>query len=656
MRISEIIIKNFRQFKDVKIVFSKNKEHDLHTIIGRNGHGKTNILNAINWCLYGDQPHLSSRSKLLPLLNMETIEESRYGEIKDVFVQVSITTDTDKNIIIRRKASFRLQGKGEEPIGIGKPELEVITTTSDNDTSILTDDEATNYVERVVPKKIREFFFFDGERLDKYFMNPDEQQISSAVFDISQIYLLQTLIKNLNNVKREIESEATRNNPDLDSIRLTKEQKERDLEQKINEINECKDQIKTSKEIIIECNDYLRGMPDVEDLEKERENLKQRINEIKDDNKTKKLQRSDKLMEFTKLVSIYPSIKYTLNTIDELREKGKIPPNVRPELLNKIITEEHCVICDRALDQNAIKAVEKLLNDIQLSSIIGQILTDVEVPLRVSVGQIKSLKNDMHVLNKQIIENENKLKELGEKVAEIDRKLDALKDKEKIKEKHEQRRLHEKLLETNLERLGQLKTELNSLEKQVKEYKDKFEEAMKKNINMQKLNKQRDFCDKAICVLEKVKSNIMNDTRKRIEEETRNTFFKLLWKKSTFKDVSISENYEISLTHDLGYECLGSISAAERELLALSFTLALHKVSGFSSQLMIDTPVSRVSDDNRHNFGKVLLEVSKEKQIILLFTPDEYSESIQKLFDSTASNRYKLKLSNNEKVASLEVI
>jgi DNA sulfur modification protein DndD len=587
---------------------------------------------------------------------METIEESRYGEIKDVFVQVSITTDTDKNIIIRRKASFRLQGKGEEPIGIGKPELEVITTTSDNDTSILTDDEATNYVERVVPKKIREFFFFDGERLDKYFMNPDEQQISSAVFDISQIYLLQTLIKNLNNVKREIESEATRNNPDLDSIRLTKEQKERDLEQKINEINECKDQIKTSKEIIIECNDYLRGMPDVEDLEKERENLKQRINEIKDDNKTKKLQRSDKLMEFTKLVSIYPSIKYTLNTIDELREKGKIPPNVRPELLNKIITEEHCVICDRALDQNAIKAVEKLLNDIQLSSIIGQILTDVEVPLRVSVGQIKSLKNDMHVLNKQIIENENKLKELGEKVAEIDRKLDALKDKEKIKEKHEQRRLHEKLLETNLERLGQLKTELNSLEKQVKEYKDKFEEAMKKNINMQKLNKQRDFCDKAICVLEKVKSNIMNDTRKRIEEETRNTFFKLLWKKSTFKDVSISENYEISLTHDLGYECLGSISAAERELLALSFTLALHKVSGFSSQLMIDTPVSRVSDDNRHNFGKVLLEVSKEKQIILLFTPDEYSESIQKLFDSTASNRYKLKLSNNEKVASLEVI
>lgn len=656
MRISEIVIKNFRQLKNLKITFPKNKEHDLHTIIGRNGHGKTNILNSINWCLYGEQPHLSSESKLLPLLNIETIEESSYGQIIDVFVQVSISINTGRNVIFKRKVSFRMQYGEEEPVKESSVEFEVITTDNIDNTQILTGDEATNYVERIAPKKIREFFFFDGERLDKYFINPDEQQISSAVFDISQIYLLHTLIKNLDNVKREIEKEATSNSPDLDSIREAKEQKEIELNHKKKEIDECKEQIKISREIIAECNEYLRGMPDVEDLEKKRENLKQQIIETRDDNKVKVLQRSDKLMELSKLVNLYPSIKYTLETTDELRKKRQIPPNIRPELLNEIIDKEHCIICDRGLDHESKKAVKKHLKDIHLSSAIGQMLTDIEVHIRISVERINLLKNEITDLNKQIIKNEDKLKQFGVGVAEIDRKLDALKDKEKIKEKHEQRILHEKMLEKNIEQLGRLKTELNNLEKHVNEMKNYFDRAMKKNMSIQKLNKQRNFCDKGINVLEKAKNSIMNDTRKKVEEETKNLFFKLLWKKATFKNVLINENYEISLIHELDYECLGSVSAAERELLALSFTLALHKVSGFSSQIMIDTPLSRVSDDNRYNFGKVLLEASKEKQVILLLTPDEYSVKIRELFYSPASNRYELKLSSDERVASLEVV
>lgn len=62
MRIKKIILNNYRQFKNIEINFNKNSENDLYIIIGKNGTGKTNILNALNWCLYNDEPHLSMDS------------------------------------------------------------------------------------------------------------------------------------------------------------------------------------------------------------------------------------------------------------------------------------------------------------------------------------------------------------------------------------------------------------------------------------------------------------------------------------------------------------------------------------------------------------------------------------------------------------------
>lgn len=94
-------------------------------------------------------------------------------------------------------------------------------------------------------------------------------------------------------------------------------------------------------------------------------------------------------------------------------------------------------------------------------------------------------------------------------------------------------------------------------------------------------------------------------------------------------------------------EMTGSLSATEKMALAYAFTLAIHKTSGKNCPLVIDSPLGRVSDDNRENMAKALLDVSRDKQIIMLFTPDEYSSSVQKLYQSSANVR-ELKLSSDE--------
>ena len=92
----------------------------------------------------------------------------------------------------------------------------------------------------------------------------------------------------------------------------------------------------------------------------------------------------------------------------------------------------------------------------------------------------------------------------------------------------------------------------------------------------------------------------------------------------------------------------GSLSATEYMALAYSFTLAIHEASGKNCPLVVDSPLGRVSDENRANMAAELLKISRNKQIIMLFTPDEYSEEVRKIYESVVSVR-DIVLSDDEK-------
>ena len=137
---------------------------------------------------------------------------------------------------------------------------------------------------------------------------------------------------------------------------------------------------------------------------------------------------------------------------------------------------------------------------------------------------------------------------------------------------------------------------------------------------------------------------MLAESRLEMENETFDTFSKLLWKKDAFSKVEILEDYTFRLLDNYGSQTLGSCSAAERALLALSFTLALQKVSMHESLLFIDTPIGRVDEDNRLNFINTLCEIAKSKQVILTFTPTEYDEKVSAALQDQYSTFSKLSL------------
>ena len=106
--------------------------------------------------------------------------------------------------------------------------------------------------------------------------------------------------------------------------------------------------------------------------------------------------------------------------------------------------------------------------------------------------------------------------------------------------------------------------------------------------------------------MNEIENEMMSEVKDKMQVETMNIFEKLDWKTKTFSHIELDDSYNLELFDKYGYPMVGSCSAAERALLALSFTLALQKVSGYDSTLFIDTPVGRVDLSNRANFAEVL--------------------------------------------------
>jgi len=652
MRIEKIILKNYRQFRKLELSFYKKSQNDLFVVIGLMGTGKTNILNAINWCFYGDEPHLSEESHQLPLLNLKTIKEAGDGEDKDVIAEIWIQGEDEEFFRVTRKSIFRVYKESKNP-SLHSTFFRVKATDRAGNTEIIEDEAAQNLVDRFVPKGIREYSFFDGDRLDRYFKEATGQKIQNAIFRISQVDLIDNVNNRLNNILKEKEKEAAKLNPDIKRIMEVVEKYEYALKTVEEQISTYKGQITIAKSEIKKIEENLKGVPDIEKLEVERVVLgkKKKAKKYHLDEKTK--ERRELLFEYATIIMSWSAMKKTLEIVEEKRKNKEIPPTFDICLLENIKQKEHCIICGRDLDKNAKKHVSILIDDIKLSSIIATELMFIESSLRPLIDKIKSFKSESKKVAYDIDQLEKDLSEIEKRINQVNKELYGF-DSDKIKYLHKKRMDLEKSRDANIKRMGMLEGDKKGLQKDLENSNRQVEEGLKKEKIAAELQRKIDFCSKALNIIKKIKKDIMEENRNMIEEKTKRSFQDLMWKKKTYEDIKIDQDYNLSLIHTMGYECLGTLSSGEREVLTLAFTIALHDVSGFDSSIIVDRPLAMVSGPSLKEITNIFSEISRFKQIILFLTPRDYTGDVSKILDHDASARFNLIMHTDESETKLE--
>ena len=635
MRIENIEIQNFRQYRNLSFKFPHVQgSNDLHIIYANNGVGKTNVLNAITWCLYDTEMHLGDKNTALAILNNQKVQELRQhlpeggNTIGDATVSILFSSDdAAEKIRFQRVGKFNVTNEAVIPVNT---EFSIMHFVDGEWNSIDSEEETLSLVKKNVPEEIHEYIFFDGEHLESYFKAGQFENIKNGIEELTQAKIIEKAETAFNKYLTDILNPQIANSSvkdiasaqkELDKIQSAIDAAVASIDTLKTQINNCDDEIATLDNIIsghVHVSEKTARLKEVDGL----------IETLKDEIAKKKAKMMVFAREYVQYFAMYPAIKSLYIYIQEQDKHGKLPPRIDKFLLKAIEEHKHCLVCDQDLSDHSYSFIQELRKELEVSSDTSALLNKTVVVLRQYLEKLSQYKaksetliNEEKALRKQhndYLEEEKQLNTYLMNIPNTEAITKAIEDKKEYRKKRDDIVAKKGVEEEHKKKLD------NDLYNQSKVLKSLIE----KNKQLEKINQQAEYCKKCRNVLKETRLDLLEESRREMEQETFDAFSRLLWKKDTFSKVEILEDYTFRLLDKYGSQTLGSCSAAERALLALSFTLALQKVSMHDSLLFIDTPIGRVDPDNRQNFVNTLCKIAKEKQVILTFTPAEYDDKV----------------------------
>lgn len=640
MRIESIEIQNFRQYRKEKFVFPKlNGKKDIHVIIGENGEGKTNILNALTWCLYGEELHLGDKNTAISKINSQYVQELRDRSQKNGETKVVVVMSIEEGgkITFMRTAIYSIT---QSNVIETKQDVIAIANVNGGNKIIEKKDDYEMYVSRYVPKEINEYIFFDGELMDQYFKSEKRGNIESGIKDLTKASTIEKTRNALNSYAKNEIAPVLKSNGDS---RVSEAQANLESDQKRREDQQEKvglilNQIKKAEEEIEKLTEKIQGFDTLKEKTDRLEELEIESDRLK--SSQKKLY--ENINEFVRQnyinFALYPALREFRNYIQNQESKGNLPPQIDKRLVQSIIDSKECVICGNHLNTEHLQHVLSILQKLEVSSKTSAELNRASSALNAIIDSMKAypkkkqtIIDQKKYLDIQVEKNEKEYEKLS-------KELRSIPNQDEIRKAIIEREEYRKRINPLHEKYGRENCILDARSKAVRRAEKELEDAMKSNRLLDIYRKQLDFCKKGIVLLDETLNEIIEECRKEMEVVTFEIFNKLIWKKDAFSKVNILEDYSFELLDAYGQQTLGACSAAERALLALSFTIALQQTSGHDSLLYIDTPLGRVGEKNRINFTEVLTEIAESKQVILSFTPTEYDDNVRRLLNNKYSS------------------
>ena len=615
----------------------------IHVIIGENGEGKTNILNALTWCLYGEELHLGDKNTAINKINSQYVQELRDHSQKNGETKVTVVMSIEDGgkITFMRTAIYSIT---QSNVIETKQDVIAIANANGGNKIIEKKDDYEMYVSRYVPKEINEYIFFDGELMDQYFKSEKRGNIESGIKDLTKASTIEKTKKQLNlYAKNEIAPVLKSNGDNRVSeaqTNLESEQKRRDDQQEkvgliLNQIKIAEGEIERLTDIIQGFDSLKEKTDKLEELEEESDNLKRRQKKLNND-----------LNEFVRQNYIYfalfPALKGFRDYIHSQESKGNLPPKIDKRLVQSIIDSKECAVCGNHLNTEHLQHVLSILQKLEVSSTTSAELNRASSALNAIIDSMKSYPRKKQAIIDLKSDLDRQVKRNEEEYEKLSKELRSIPNQDKIREAIIEREEYRKSINPLHEKYGRENLILEARTKAVKRAEKELEDAMKSNRLLDIYRKQLDFCKKGIILLDETLNEIIEECRKEMEVVTFEIFNKLIWKKDAFSKVNILDDYSFELLDAYGQQTLGACSAAERALLALSFTIALQQTSGHDSLLYIDTPLGRVGEKNRINFAKVLTGIAESKQVILSFTPTEYDDNVRRLLAGEYSSYFEL--------------
>lgn len=625
--IESIELSNYRQFKGNQCLkFHHHPEKNVSIILGQNGAGKSNILNAITWCLYGIEVHSDKiyNTSDMPIINATVVSELNIGEKASAEVKITLHTQQGLWIIKRIIVGFK-NPKGMLTYEYG--DLQVVREIEGE--TILDEGENTQIlINNLLPIDLRNFFFIDGEQLREFFRFRSPERVGKAIEQVSQLELIEKSDEHLRTLKRNLRRDVRESTPQLEVIQQKISSNEEAMKKNQEIINDLRENVEKWRVELQEIREYLADTnnKDLKILTSERNSIETDIRQLENDLSAHYREKYRYLVEIAPYIYLRKEIEQSKALIEEnIGAKTKLH-NISRELIISILSEKKC-ICGKDIDDNAQTLLKSYSDELIFSD-----LRDILISGKNRYDDIlKSLSGFQERLDELNLKIQGKCHQVEAK----SRRLEQIKEKilsfneEEIVQKEVRRDELIKNISKKEQAIKILESQIQVHKKHKRDLQQEEEREIFKDQKNELLRKKLEIVDGALKVFTKTSEQVRYLVRKHVEKTTSNNFFELIRKKDAFKEISINDRYEVSVKHARGFNVVDHLSAGEHMILGLSFMSSLMTISGFKAPVIIDTPLAKIDDEHRDNITSKLPQFVKGTQLILLVTPSEYSDIVK---------------------------
>ena len=366
MILKSIYLENFRIYKGPEEFSIADGEKKITVIKGNNDAGKTTLINAIIWCLYGNETEIKSQK----IYNGHTFLNTEIGGSIPVTVKLNME-DSDGNpvSIVRTHIFYK-----NDDFSSSVPEKK-FNVYIDKDNNTTSSSFPEKYIETHLPNSLKDYFLFDGELLAQFF-EKDNGNIKKDVFRLSQLNLLDKIAKRINDRKLEFIKEKSKSEPIYAELLHDKTVVENKIFDKTNKKNEIESSLKSDEEYLKKAYDEVSKFGDnPQELFNNRDSLKNNLKSIENEIKQAQIDYKKYLFNNFSLIFGYCVLNGVEKKGEILKEEGFIPSKIKKNFLEFLLNQEEC-ICGRDLEKgtDAFNKVDELFKETDKISDISIIL------------------------------------------------------------------------------------------------------------------------------------------------------------------------------------------------------------------------------------------------------------------------------------------
>lgn len=501
MRFKKIKFDNYRCFLNGEIEFQEKDGKNINLILGNNGAGKTEVLFAFWWLLYGfNFKQLKNKEATPYALNFSLYKSIQDGKRDSAICSVEAEIeDGETTYIVNRTAKYE-----KKPSTIAVTESQSIRYYKDNyELSLPVRDEAevNKILTRIIPKPILNGIVFDGERMKQLSSLDDSsvKAIAGVINDITNVELVEQCHLTFEQVQKAINKKAKQIAKQKGNISLNALIGEiDDLQSEVNkDRSDRQDCIEKIADLKLQSRELSLQLDDIKEarlLEKQRREARAELEQEEE-------RKANAIHSFTTSIAdgYLASCEQLFSDVEQLLVEYDVPADLTVPAAKNILARPRC-ICGHAWTEEMIAELNSLIRKLPPDNINSAMGEKVH-QLRVASGdKRKAVKNDFDSLN----ESNEKIKQLKDRIASLSTQItkSGSEAAEEIETRYQ--KLQDEIIRLSAN-VQNIESRLPAMDKEL-ESKKKLKAALSQGEeDTVTIEKESAFVEKCLIALEKIK-------------------------------------------------------------------------------------------------------------------------------------------------------